>query len=345
MLSRRGGRIVPTNRPFLDWFLEGTYIPSHHLANPYQRQDFRLSEEENSEKKEPVTPDPGTSGSSEADADVPRSKLITQFVVFPLAIVLVGVSIYLFLGILTSDSRTASDYLNTIRRGGINSRWQAAYELVKVLSVEQREGTLDPAFGDEIVRVFEASVHDDPRVRRYLTRAMEMVNSPAVVGALIDALEDPDEETRLYAIHSLGGLRAESSVPELLKFAEAEDSGFRKSAVYALGQMQDESVVPALQVALNDRVPDVRWNAALQLARRGDTSGQNVLGEMMHRPFLEGLDMTEEQRVTAMVYAVRAAGGLKLSDYRSHIETLKTDDASLKVRQAAIEALDGWESP
>ena len=68
-----------------------------------------------------------------ASADVPRSKLITQFVVFPLAIVLVGVSIYLFLGIFTSDSRSASDYLDTIRRGGINSRWQAAYELVRVL--------------------------------------------------------------------------------------------------------------------------------------------------------------------------------------------------------------------
>ena len=281
------------------------------------------------------------SGGSPSE-DVPKSKLITQFVVFPLAIVLVGVSIYLFLGILTSDSRSASDYLDTIRRGGINSRWQAAYELVKVLSVESREGSLDPRFADEIVRVFDASVHDDPRVRRYLARAMEMVDSPAVVKALIGALEDPDEETRLYAIHSLGGLRAEAAIPELLRFATDQDAGFRKSAVYALGQMSDPRVQEALEVAVNDRVPDVRWNAALQLARRGDRAGETVLAEMINRSFLESLEMTEEQRVTAMVFAIRSAGALKLDDLKSDITTLKSEDPSMKVRQAAIEALESW---
>lgn len=291
-----------------------------------------------------AAPGPGPT-QTDPPQDVPRSRLITQFVVFPLAIVLVGVSIYLFLGILTSDSRSASDYLDTIRRGGINSRWQAAYELVKVLAVEQREGTRDPRFADEIVRVFETSVDDDPRVRRYLARAMEMVDSPAVVAALIGALEDPDEETRLYAIHSLGGLRATASVPDLLRYAEAEDAGFRKAAVYALGQMDDPRVVDPLKVALNDRVPDVRWNAALQLARRGDGAGETVLAEMMHRPFLESVEMTEDQRVTAMVYAVRAAGALELGALKDQVRSLREGDPSLKVRQAAIEALEGWDGP
>jgi HEAT repeat protein len=263
-----------------------------------------------------------------------------------LAIVLVGVSIYLFLGILTSDNRSASDYLDTIRRGGINSRWQAAYELVKVLSSENRNGTLDPRFGEEIVRVFEASEHDDPRVRRYLARAMEMVNTPTVVAALIGALEDSDEETRLYAIHSLGGLRAEESVDAILKFVTNNDSGFRKSSIYALGQMQDSRVVEILKEALHDGEPDVRWNAALQLARRGDVTGELVLGEMMYRPFLGTLAaVSEDQKVTAMVYAVKAAGALKLERLKEQVISLKTDDPSMKVRQAAIETLEGWEGP
>ena len=297
-------------------------------------------QDDTAEEDAPTSPDL----SSESPRDTPKSKLISQFVVFPLAMVLVGVSIYLFLGILTSDNRTASDYLDTIRRGGINSRWQAAYELVKVLSVESREGTLDPRFADEIVNVFNASVHDDPRVRRYLARAMEMVDSPAVVEALIKALSDADEETRLYAIHSLGSLCAEVSVPDLLRFARDQDSGFRKAAVYALGQMQDPRARDQLLIAMNDRVADVRWNAALQMARRGDRAGEKVLGEMMHRPFLAGLEMTEEQRVTAMVYAIRASGALKLESLKDHITELKGKDESLKVRQAAIEALEQWEA-
>ena len=88
-------------------------------------------------------------------------------------------------------------------------------------------GTLDPRFADEIVRVFKDSQHDDPRVRRYLARAMEMVDDPKIVTALVGALDDPDEETRLFAIHSLGSLGAEAAVEDLLKFAKSEDAGFR----------------------------------------------------------------------------------------------------------------------
>ncbi len=305
-----------------------------------------MSEDSNPTDNTQETEFPPSAGDEAfSEPDVPRSRLITQFVVFPLAIVVVGVSIYLFLGILTSDNRSAGDHLDTIRRGGINSRWQAAYELVKVLSFERAKGTLDPRFADEIVRLFDASVHDDPRVRRYLARAMEMVNSPTVVAALIRALKDSDEETRLYAIHSLGGLQAAAGIPELLRFAKDTDPGFRKSAVFALGQMPDDRVVEALRVASNDRVPDVRWNAALQLARRGDETGIPVLGEMIDRSFLTTLDMLEEQRVTAMVYALRAIGGLKVEALKPQVFTLKSSDPSMKVRQAAIEALEAWEKP
>ena len=343
-MSRSGADPFACKVPCVDSILVGAYIPGRHQKH-HQSPGQALSEDSDSSEDSPENAPPADTSSEDAPVDVPRSKIITQFVVFPLAIVLVGVSIYLFLGILTSDSRSAGDYLETIRRGGINSRWQAAYELVKVLSVERREGKLDPRFADEIVRVFESSVHDDPRVRRYLARAMEMVNSPNVVAALIGALDDPDEETRLYAIHSLGGLSAAASVPELLKFAAHEDPGFRKSAVYALGQMDDERVAPALHIAVNDRVADVRWNAALQLARRGDRSGEHVLGEMMHRPLLEKQEMSEDQRVTAMVYAIRSAGALKLDRLREQIVELKAGDPSMKVRQAAIEALEDWEAP
>ena len=331
---------------FLDSLLVETYIRDS-FAIHLKDQAGLLSEESHAPEPKPREGHPlQTRADAPPEQDVPRSRLITQFVVFPLAIVLVGVSIYLFLGILTSDSRSANDYLDTIRRGGINSRWQAAYELVKVLSNKKRTGTLDPRFGDQIVRLFESSEHDDPRVRRYLARAMEMVEGPAVEKALIGALEDQDDETRLYAIHSLGSLRAESSVDALLPFVKSEDAGFRKSAIYALGQMLDPRVVAFLEEGLHDREADVKWNAALQLARRGNASGELVLGQMMHRPYLDSLsDVTEDQKVTAIIYAIRAIGGLKIDEFKSLITTLKTDDPSMKVRQAAIETLEAWEQP
>ena len=276
------------------------------------------------------------------DGAAKSPNLISQFVVFPLVIVIVGVSIYLFLGILTSEGRSARDYLDTIKRGGINSRWQAAYELVKVLVQDRRAGTLDPRFAGEIVHVFEDSRHDDPRIRRYLARAMEMVDDPSVVTALIGALDDADEETRLYAIHSLGSLNANVAIDALLPFARSEDAGFRKAAVYALGQMVDGRVDSVLRATLHDGTPDVRWNAALQMARRGLNPGAAALAEMINRPFLERLDTTEDQRVTLMIYAIRASSALQADSLRVQIERLREGDESLKVRQAAIEALDAW---
>ena len=63
------------------------------------------------------------------------------------------------------------------------------------------------------------------------------------------------------------------------------------------------------------------------------------------RPFLETLKMSEEQRVTAMVYAIRSVGVLQLDRLSAAIAALKLEDPSMKVRQAAIEAIDAWETP
>ena len=81
-------------------------------------------------------------------------------------------------------------------------------------------------------------------------------------------------------------LRAQAdptAVPHLIRIASGDDAGLRKAAVFALGNFDDPRVPPALEQALHDRVPDVRWNAALQLASAGNSAGLEVLGEMLSR--------------------------------------------------------------
>ena len=282
----------------------------------------------------------GAAPASEGDA--PRG-LFGPFVVFPLAIVIVLVSLYLMLGLLTQEERTAKDYLNTIRTGGINSRWQAAYELVKVLAEERREGQISPGFVREMIRVYEASRLDDPRVQRYLIRAMEMVPDSAVVSVLIGALDDPDDETRIFAIMSLRTQGDARAVHPLIERASSDDAGIRKAVVYTLGQLKDPRIRPVLVTALQDRAPDVRWNAALQLARTGDNTGLEVLGEMLNREFLQSQKrMSEEQRIKAMVQAIRAVGMLNARSMAPTLQALREADSNLKVRQAAIEVLKAW---
>ena len=303
-----------------------------------------------------------------SDADVSRARLVSQFVIFPVAIILVALAIYLGLGLLTVERKSAEDYLNTIRVGGINSRWQAAYELANVLDQEQREGRLGRRFVGELIRVFEASRSDDPRVRRYLAAAMGRVRDPELVGALIAALDDPDDETRINALFSLRAQGDPGAVPHLIRVASNDDAGLRKAAVYALGGLVDPLVPPALEQALHDRAPDVRWNAALQLAGMGNNAGLDVLEEMLSPGYLEELGLNGGQETRSLpfetirsvlglsvqqsptvrrriilVEAVRAVGMLNATSLAPALRRLRQQDPDLRVRQAAIEVLNGWE--
>ena len=279
-----------------------------------------------------------------AEEGVPRPRLIAQFAFFPLAIVVIGVIIYLFLALLTGQDQTPSDYLNTVKIGGINSRWQAAYELSKVLAEQQQRERTDPRFASALISAFESSRSDDPRVRRYLALAMGLVRHPLIVPILIETLDDPDDETRIYAMASLGRQGDTSAVRPLIDLVSSEDPGIQKAAIGALGQLKDARAGAALVTALRDRSHDVRWNAALQLAEMEDNAGVDVLAEMLNRAYLNSFPrMSEFQKQDAMIKAIRAIGKVGTESLLPTLERLREEDPGMQVRQAAIEVLDSFE--
>jgi HEAT repeat protein len=131
-------------------------------------------------------------------------------------------------------------------------------------------------------------------------------------------------------------------VPALADWSRAEDAGVRKTAVHALGGFATPEARAALAAALADPVEDVRWNAAIALARRRDAAAAPVLLEVLDRAHLDGVSgMTEEQRVAALVQAVEAAAVVPDERLRPALERLRDHDPSLKVREAARAALGG----
>lgn len=276
------------------------------------------------------------------------SRMIGQLVLFPLAIVAVCVAIYLLYSLLTREERTARDLLNEVRAGGSSRRWQAAYSLSAMLARPDGKGT-DAALVPEVIRAFEEAKRDDPRVRRYLARLFGPLGDRRAVPVLIGALEDSDDETRLFAVESLGRLRDTSSVIPLLRQAESDDAGIKKMVAYTLGLIRDGRALPTLHGMLSASDPNVRWNAALALCRFQDRSGTPVIEEMLNREFLgrvrvsnaaQGEEaMSAEQQEEAMLNAIRGALLLKDRSLTPTLRALKAGDPSLKVRQAAIEAL------
>ncbi len=52
-------------------------------------------------------------------------------------------------------------------------------------------------------------------------------------------------------------------------------------AVFGLGQLGDRAGASVLRKALEDPDTDVRWNAAISLARLGDASGEHMLIQIL----------------------------------------------------------------
>ena len=258
------------------------------------------------------------------------------------------VSVYIGFRSLLADARSPQDYLTEIQRGGSDRRWPAAYELSRLMADPnvRADKTLPPA----LVKAFRES-KDDPQVRRYLALAIGRLDPPlpaAAVADLTSALEDPDSETRISVIWALGSSGDPAVVPRLIPLYNAPgvDAGIRKIVVYALGALPGDEQLPILRTALQDATADVRWNAAVALARKGNHDGVPVLRQMLDRAYVQQAvtrdvrqDDDQDPVADVMISGLRAAAALKDESLRPSVTTLSQGDRSLKVRAAAIEAL------
>ena len=273
--------------------------------------------------------------------------LAVQFFLIPLAVVALTVMVYVGFRSLIADDRSAEDYLVEIRNGGTNRRWPAAYELSRMMADPKVRA--DARLGPALVQALEESQDGDPRVRRYLALALGRLDPPlpaTAVAALTKALDDPDSEARITAIWALGSSGDASVVPRLQPLFESSDAGIRKMVVYALGALPGDAQILTLRTALHDSAADVRWNAAVALARHGSHEGVSVLGQMLDRAYLEQTvkrdvrqDEDEDPIADVMISGLRAAASLKDETLKPSIASLSQQDRSMKVRQAAMEAL------
>lgn len=274
--------------------------------------------------------------------------LAVQFFLIPLSVVAVTAAIYVGFRSLLADDRTAQDYLIEIRTGGDNRRWPAAYELSRLMAdpaVRAADRTLVPG----LVQAFEESANADPRVRQYLALALGRLDPPAppkAVELLTEALADADSETRISAIWALGSIGEPSAVGPIEALYASDDAGIRKMVVYALGAIGAARSSPVLATALNDPADDVQWNAAVALARHGRREGLPVIRRMLDRQYLEqSVDAQVEADAdvdpvgAVMISGLQAAAALREPSLRDPVDAISRSDKSLKVRQAALEAL------
>jgi HEAT repeat protein len=267
-------------------------------------------------------------------------RVVFGLIVVPLLVVLLCVGVFIGFGWIAYERHGVSDYVQDLKSFWPNRRWQAAYELSKVITADPQALSKDPASLAEVRRQF-ADPQTEPRARRYLALVLGRSRDAEALPLLRQAAEpsQADGETRIYALWSLGAIGDPAARSALEEALADSDAGVRKTAAYALGALADRAAAPRLQPLLADPVPDVRWNAALALARLGDAAGREVLEQMLDRRLLRQVPgITDEQAEEAMIQAAPALAAVAGDSARPQLDRIATEDPSLKVRQAAIAA-------
>ena len=261
----------------------------------------------------------------------------------PFIIAAIAIGVFFMFTFFFSESKSQYDYLESIKIGGVNNRWHSAYMLSKIIRADG-DKPFEDRFIRELLAIYENAKNDDPRIRRYLTLTLGYLSDPRSVKSLWDATEDADDETRLYALWSLGKLGAEGLQEKVLEYLNDPDPGMRKLAAHLLGSLDWNLSKSGLRAALSDPVDDVKWNAALSLAKLGDSAGIDILEMMLDRQYLSGHEQMDEilkeQTIKSAVYAI---GTLRVEGLKERLTDLKDSDPNMKVRQAAIDALNMFE--
>ena len=266
--------------------------------------------------------------------------VIHSFFVVPFIIAIFGVLIFLMLRILTIEPRTAQDYLHDVKIGGNTKRWQGAFELSKILA---NPGMVprEERFVNDLISTFEYSEKErDDRIRIYLALAMGRTKDLRYATILEKTLNDENEEILAAVIYSLGLINSPTSLEQLLHMFEHESARVRHQVVVALGNYDGDQVQIVLKQALHDPEPNVRWDAAIALAKQKDDSGRRILLDLMDRKYLDSfpnIDAVEQNQ--AILAAIRASRDILDDELRQVLLDLMENDLNMKIRQAARNTL------
>ena len=267
--------------------------------------------------------------------------LFYSFFLIPFMIAVFGAVFFLLFKFVTYETNDVEELLNQVKIGSASKRWQSAFELAKVLNNPDRD-PLSDSFKDQLVSAYERSIHDDALVRSYLAMAMGATQDTIFGDALLDGLKDESMETRIAAIQALGMIQykpAVNSINTLIKTADSESE--RLSATISLGMIGDISAVPFLIQLLEDEQANIRWDAAIALAKMGNSEGAYIIEGLLDREYLNKfseIDPVEQKRV--LMIAIKTASILFDKRFEDNLISLSKNDKDLSIRDAAIKALE-----
>ena len=275
--------------------------------------------------------------------------LFYSFFLIPFMMAIFGALFFFMFQFLTYEKTTASDLLDNIQSGSATKRWQSAFELSNMLDASKIQNK--NLFNSKLVALYEQSRHDDSRVRTYLALAMGKSNDLYFGPYLMEALKiDNDLTNRIAAIKSLGMLKYNQSCPLLSDIVlNADYDSERLSAIISLGVIGNIKYKKALLQMLDYEEPNIRWDAAIALAKMNDKSGINIIENLLDRKYYDfypsmkdgtGIDVDEADN---SIYTAIAISQVLIDPrFKDRLTYLSKTDKNIKIREFALKTLNDY---
>jgi HEAT repeat protein len=231
----------------------------------------------------------------------PSAGFVVQLFVIPAAVVLVVIVVWLLFGKLAGGERDAIEYVRKLRSPTAN--WRLAFELASLIQHDPKIGS-DPVLLGELTQSLSEHLDQgdvDPELTQYLALtlgAFQTLEARTESGQNVDPLvplaralaSKYKPRVRLAAAASMakqaarmnGQLDDPRAVKALGEAASSGEPEVRQMAVYALGFFGGASATEILRDRVkSDEDRFARYNAAVALARRGDSAALATLQEML----------------------------------------------------------------
>lgn len=246
------------------------------------------------------TPRPVAPNDSLPPVEPPSAGFLVQLFLVPAIIVSIIVCVWLAFHWLAHLGNDPQAYVRTLRRSN-EGRWQAALNLANDLRGPGGAALkTDETLAGELGRILSEEVssgrtgEQSQTLRLYLCRALGEFAIPTAAGPLIEqAAQVADPQTARAAVEALavlttnlvaagqGAEAPDGIVSAVVTASRSGDAPLRGAAAFTLGVVGGDAAVERLVQLSADDNDDVRFNAALGLARQGREEAADTLAEML----------------------------------------------------------------
>ena len=275
--------------------------------------------------------------------------LFYSFFLIPFMIAIFGALFFFMFQFLTYEKNTPSDLLDNIQSGSTTKRWQSAFELSNMLDASKIQNK--NLFNSKLVALYEKSKYDDKRVRTYLALAMGKTGDQHFGPYLMEAAKsDVDLTNRIAAIRSLGMLKYDKSC-KILKniILDSDFDSERLSAIISLGVIGNKKYNKVLIQMLDYEEANIRWDAAIALAKMGDKSGIDIIINLLDRNYYQsypsmrdGTGINIDEADNSIYTAIAITQVLIDPRFKNKLFYLSENDKNVKIREFALKTLNDY---